>query len=395
MSATSNQYDLRYIEEATPGVTPSNPALKYVRITQASLTASNTFTESEELSPLGVPTDVALTDRSVSGTVDIEASYASHDDFLSAALKSNWAVTDFSGSATTTTLATNNLTATGAFANVVVGQLIDLKGMTTAANNRTYRVVAKQDNSTITVSPIPASAETTVDANITSDVLRSGQVNKTFTLVERFKDSDDHATRTYRGEAVSTYSMSLATGSIVTGQIGFMGRSSEWGTDPAISGETSVDAPLTPVFDSVNNIDNVWLGSVNLCEAGLLQSLDFNIDNQHREQKAVCKLGAANVVAGTQRITVSGTQYFFDKTEAERAEAVTDFAFSFRIVDNDGNGYDILLPRCKYSQYDVAPGGKDSDVTATFELLSLADPDTGAVAVVSRIRTSPGPDGTT
>ena len=49
MSATSNQYDLRYIEEVTPGVTPSNPALKYARITQAALTASNTFTESEDI----------------------------------------------------------------------------------------------------------------------------------------------------------------------------------------------------------------------------------------------------------------------------------------------------------------------------------------------------------
>lgn len=394
MSATANRFDLRRVKEVNWGDTPSNPALTYIRNTGESLSESISTERSQEIRSDRSTADLIVVDASVSGGFNFEMSWASYDDFIASALMSAWVDTEFDGSITTTTGSSDNLSAPGAFNTVVVGQLIALRGMTTPANNRLYRVTGKTSNDTITVVPAPATAETTADANIVGSYCKNGVTEQSYTIVKRFNDASPVTTQLFTGMRVGGFSLELATSSLVTGTFNFMGADATWGPHPAISGETSVTAPTTPVMNAVTNLVDIDQDGDNLCASGALANLTFELDNQHREQKGVCKLGAVGIVAGQLMVNVSGAQYFRNSTEAAKFKAGTPFSFSFSLQDNDGNLYNFFMPKNKYETFDVNADGLDTDVMSESGFTALYDPDTDAVIIISRIRAS-GDNGTT
>lgn len=394
MSATSNRYDLRRVKESVWGTTPATPALTYIRNTGESLNESITTEKSQEIRADRATTDLIPVDASVGGSFNFEMSYGSYDDLIEAALMSAWVDTEFDGSITTTTNADDNLSATGAFTNVVVGQLIQLRGMDTAANNRTYRVTGKTDNNTVSVFPIPNTAETTADANVIGSYLKNGVTEQSFSIVKRFNDASPVTTQLFTGMRVGGFSLDMSTASLITGSFNLIGRDATWGVNPAVTGETSVAAPTTPVMNAVTNLIDIDQGGTNLCATGALANLTFELDNQHREQKGVCKLGSVGVVAGQLMVNISGSQYFNNATEAEKFKAGTPFSFSFTLQDNLGNAYNFYMPKNKYETFEANADGLDTDVMAESSFTALYDADTDAVIIISRIRAS-GSAGTT
>ena len=394
MGATANRFDLRRVKETTWGTTPSNPALSYVRNTGESLSESISTEKSQEIRADRATADLIPVDASVGGGVNFEFSYGAYDDLIASALMSAWVDTDVDGSVTTTTDAADNLSCTSAFTNVVVGQMITLRGMTTAANNRNYRVTGKTDNDTITVYPIPNTAETTANANIIGSYCKNGVTEQSYTLVKRFNDAVPVTTQIFTGMRVGGFSLDLATASLITGSFNFIGSDAEWSTNPAFSGETSVAAPTNPVMNAVTNLTDIDQSGTNLCAAGTLANITFELDNQHREQKGVCKLGAVGVVAGQLMVNVSGSQYFENADEANKFKAGTPFSFSFNLQDNLGNQYNFYMPKNKYESFEVNADSLDTDVMADSSFTSIYDEDTDAMIIISRIRAS-GDAGTT
>lgn len=385
MAATANRYDLRRVKESSWGDTPNNPALTFVRNTGESLSNSLTTERSQEIRPDRTTADLIVTDASVGGAFEFELSYGSFDDFIEAALMSAWVDAGVTTPITTTTAATSNLTGTGVGANAIAGQLIELRGADTPANNRVYRVVDVVDSDTLTVTPIPSAAETSAGASTVGSYVRNGTVEQSFTLVKRFNDASPVTTQSFQGMRVTGFTLDMSTASLITGSFNFLGAQATWGTNPAFPGETSLAAPTTPVMNAVTNITDINMDGVGLCATGAVSSLTFELDNQHREQKGLCRLGNVGVVAGQLAVNVSGSQYFTNAVEAQKFENSDAFEFSFNLVDNLGNTYNFFMPKNKYETFDVNASGLDTDVMAETSFTGLFDENTGVVIVISRI----------
>lgn len=390
MSASANRYDLRRIKEVTWNQTPTSPALTFVRNLGESLSESISTERSQEIRPDRTTADLIPVDASVGGSFNFELSYGSYDDFIEAALMSQWVTLAFSGAVTTVASATDNLTATGAFTNIVVGQLIVLGGATDPALNRAYRVISKTSNDTVTVLPQPASSEAVAAGTIDGSALRNGVLEQSFTMVKRFNDATPVTTQVFTGMRVTGFNFDLSTASLITGAFNFLGSRAEWDTDPAFAGETSNSLPYTPVMNAVTNLVDVDQDGTNLCATGALSNLTFELDNQHREQKAICTFGSRGIIAGQLLINFSGSQYFVNSTEAQKFKSGTPFSFSFTLQDNLGNQYNIYTPKNKYESFEVNASGLDTDVMAETSFTALYDEATNTAIVISRIPASVG-----
>lgn len=391
MSATANRAEVLRVKEATWGELPNNPAWTPVRMTGESLNNDITTEQSQEIRPDRALTDLVNVDAAVGGGVDFELSYGSFDDLLEALLMDSWttvSVASVGGDIETLATHDDNLISVtpGKFASVRVGQSLVIDGFTDPGNNGVFKVVAKADDETLTLFPEPASAEsaTGADVEMTGDVLSNGITEQSFSLLRVFNDASPVARQLFSGMRVGSMSLEFSTGSIVTGSFTFLGRSAEWiNAEPA--GSTTNPASTTDVMNSVTNIFDINMNGVGLCATGLVSNFTLEVDNQHREQKGLCRLGAVGVVAGQLSVTVSGSQYFVNDAEAVNFEQSRDFSFSWGMEDADGNRYVFNLPRNKYESFAANASGLDTDIMSEVTFRSLLDTASGKVILISRL----------
>lgn len=81
---------LRFIPEATIGVTPATPALKQLRFTSESLNYNIENTKTAEIRPDRTETDLVQTSAQGGGEISFELSYGSFKEFMEAALCGTW-----------------------------------------------------------------------------------------------------------------------------------------------------------------------------------------------------------------------------------------------------------------------------------------------------------------
>lgn len=90
MSET-NRVILRYIDEVTYGITPTDGVWQKVRFNSDDLTAQPQTTQSEEIRDDRMISDLILTSMTVGGGYQSELSYGSFDDFMEMAMGGTWA----------------------------------------------------------------------------------------------------------------------------------------------------------------------------------------------------------------------------------------------------------------------------------------------------------------
>lgn len=387
--AVANRFDLHRVKEVVWGTTPSAPTLIETRLTGEALSESIETTQSQELRANRAPTDVVPVDASVGGSFDFELSWESYDDLIESALMSAWVDSAHTGTLTTTTTATDNLTGSaGAFSDVTVGQSLALTGFSNPLLNRIYRVTGKANNQTLTLFPVPAAAATDT-ASVVGQWVKNGITEQSYTFVKRWNDLTPIETQIFRGVRIGGFNLDMSTASLISGSFTLMGRTTEWDDNTFITGATVQSAPVTPTMNAVTNVADISIDGVGLCATGMVSNMTFSLDNQHREQKAICVFGNAGVVAGQLQVTVSGSQYFTGSAEASKFKNSTDFEFSFALQDRDQNTYVFTMPRCKYESFEANASGLDTDIMAETSFLGLHDPDTDCVIIISRIPVFP------
>lgn len=393
--ATANRTPLFQVKEVTWGITPATPALVEVRYTGEAVNDSISTEKSKEIRADRMVTDLIVVDSSPAGSINLELSYDSFDGFIESAMMSTWG-TQLTVAAISTDTAflalaapTANLTSTlnTKFANIAIGQWIRAVGWTASAgaNNGYYRVVAKASNQSLSVAPTPAAAETSVGAanTLVGRTIKNGIVEQSYTLVKIFQDSTVVTRHVFTGMRVKGISLELSSGSILTGALNFCGRNADMRTT-AFSGETYPAGTTTDVMNCVSNVLNIILDGAPLGDVGALMSMNFELDNQHREQKGLGVLGNVGVVAGQLMVNVTAQQYFESRAQSDRFKASTAFSFSFRLQDTFGNAYIITLPRCKYESFVVNSSQLDSDVMAETSFTALRDPVTSCMIQIDK-----------
>lgn len=388
--ASANRTSLYAVKESTWGTTPASPALKELRFTGEQLDASQSFEKSQEIRSDRMVTDTVQVDASPSGSVNVELSGASYDDFLEGVMMSAWSaqlnIAGVGGDISTLAASSNNITSTtsGKFTNVVVGQWIKLSGFTATALNTFYKVTAKADNQTLTVVPQPSTAETPsgTAANIDGSYIRNGVTEQSWSIVKIFNDATVATRQIFTGMRVGGMSLDLSTGAILTGSFNFMGKGATW-SESAFSGETTVAASTTEVMNSVTDVFDIQQDGAAFTVGSIMQ-LGLEIDNQHREQKGIGVLGNAGVAAGQLLVNATAQQYFESKAQADLFSNATSFSFSFRLTGRDGYTYIFTMPKCKYESFVANAGGLDSDVMADTQFTALRDATTNCMLQIDR-----------
>lgn len=375
--AETNQRKLIYATESTWGTKPAS-GWKTFRSTGDSLDATQETTVSEEIRSDRMTSDVIRTSFGASGSIDIEMSYSTYDDFLASVLYSSWQ--DVIESSITATAAISSGTYDGMTKITIadnlitrykVGQWIKTSGAT--GNNATYNsryrvtaVVATGSDKGVYVDGTTLGALSTY-TNFQIDPFRrliNGTTASSYSIQKQFDDLTNQIVD-FAGMRVSTFELSVAAGERITGTIGFLGKDMSIVTS-AISNPTA--ANTKDIMSSGPNVNSVLINEVDV---GSISNLSMNIDNNLRALQSVGEIGATNVNAGTCSVTGNLATYLKNLTEVERFIDGDAMSLSFDLND-ETNYYTIFMPKCKYSAMSVPIAGANQDVIAEGEFQALA-----------------------
>jgi len=151
-SGSTNRSKTAYVLESTFGTTPATPAFQELRVTSNGLEYKPTRTTSAEIRSDRQVSDQILTKFDASGTIGLELSFQTFDDFLQAVLQGTWVnQPQQSVTALTTT------TATVAAGTTFKAQMLALtSGFAVSANNGLFVVSSSGSTSVV----FPASSFT-------------------------------------------------------------------------------------------------------------------------------------------------------------------------------------------------------------------------------------------
>jgi hypothetical protein len=260
------------------------------------------------------------------------------------------------------------------FATVVIGDWIKT-GNGSAANNGVFKVTARSDT-VLTVEPTGVLADQTVgasavDANY-SVIELSAVVNGTepatpFYFEREYGDLSNEFVGHY-GQAISSGSLSVEPGSIITGAFEFLGQTAASVT--ATEGDGSnVAATTTTVMNAVDNVDYIMEGSVAYACTAYNQTVTPNL----RPRMVIGTLGAESMGQGTIGVTGGHTAFYEDKTLIDKHLDMTSSNLAIVFVDEDGNYYVFDYPHIRYSSGSRVGGGINQDVLAEMEWTAIRE----------------------
>lgn len=226
------------------------------------------------------------------------------------------------------TAATRTITLTGAFADAVVGQRIDIAGMATAGNNGTFVIESVTDDDNIVVTAASAGA---------------------------IADETGPATARVTGSGAS------------------------WS-----GGGSYTQATTTPVLNATSNVGQILIDGKP--SKACFQSLDLNLSNNLREVPCIGRK-FPRVEYGKQDISGSIQKAFVDLELWRAMKDHQDISLSFGFVSSDKqHGIHVSLPRVTLSsdQVDLS-GGNNSDVSDNVDWSALRYVDANGQAYHIRI----------
>lgn len=392
--ADTSRTQLSYIDEAAAfGVIPVAGNPNNLRMTGESLKFALQTDSSKEIRPDRQKPDIILTGAAANGGFNFELSYNEYDTLLQAALQGTWVVygTNGVGSVFSGTYTVNTITAgvapigANAFTTLAQGQWFQLNAPGNV-NDKKYCKVHASTPPTATVVTLDASTPLvangpTAGSFLTASRLTNGVVQRSFTLQKAFTDINQFFA--YRGMTAAKMSLSLQSGSIVTGAFDFMGK------DCVRLGATQM--PGAPVASKAFEMMNAVSGVGNILEGGValagtfIKKLDFGIDNSLRGRDAIGTLGAVSIGSGTIDLQGSIEVYLADGTLYDKFTNNVSTSLSFRIADAAGNGYIVTLPHVEYKDAAVNAGAINQDAMLAMPWEALMDPVTGKTIIVDRV----------
>jgi hypothetical protein len=163
--------------------------------------------------------------------------------------------------------------------------------------------------------------------------------------------------RTFEGVEVFSYTQSLASESILAETYTMTGLTLQEGTDLPTQ-QPDVDYELSEVLGSVKGVESIWFnGAKRKCFA---QSLEFSIDNQGSESKAIGQEGACALAYGDPIITGSASLYSLKSNPYEMdmlADSQVLFPFGYVLYDVTEDKRMVVSGMCKATTVDSPPDG--------------------------------------
>lgn len=379
--ASSSATQVRYIPEATFGVTPVAGNPLNLRVTGESLSYEISKQASNEINATRTISSMIPTGASAAGDLNGEMQYREYDRFMESTLQSTFTVYGTAGVGTTFTADFTATTITASVAPTTTSALTLLKRgqwfrlTTGGANNGKLFRVSTSVSPTSTVITLDAGTPATVASSVATCSVQTrrlshGTTQTSYTIEKNMTDVG--VFEAFTGMTPSKMSIALASGSLSTINFSFMGKQAAMATATTLPG--------TPVasynFDIQSGVTGtscqVWEGGVPLTST-FVKSVSLDYDNALRGQDALCSLGYVGIGSGTIALTGSMSIYFADKTIFDKFVANTNTSLIFSTMDGSGNGYVFSMPVVNISSYQVTAGGKDADLMAEVQFTALRD----------------------
>lgn len=379
--ASSSAVQVRYIPEATFGVTPVAGNPLNIRVTGESLNYDITKAMSTEINSTRTISSMIPTGAKASGDLNGEMQYREYDRFMESTLQSTFTVYGTAGVGTTFTADFTATTITASVAPTTTSALTNLKKgqwfrlTTGGVNNGKLFRVSSTVAPTSTVITLDAGTPATVGTSVATCSVQTrrlshGTTQTSYTIEKNMTDVG--VFEAFTGMTPSKMAISIQSGNLSTINFSFMGKNAAM--------TTSTVLPGTPVasysFDIQSGVTGascqVWEGGAPLTGT-FVKSLSLDYDNALREQDAICSLGSVGIGSGTIALTGSLSIYFADKTLFDKFVANTNTSLAFSTMDGAGNGYVFSLPVVNISSYQITAGGKDADMMADVQFTALRD----------------------
>ena len=251
------------------------------------------------------------------------------------------------------------------------------------ADNNDYCQVVSIATSKLIVSGSTLINESGVTGTIVNGgMLRNGVTQHSYSIEKEFADIGQFAS--FAGMEVDTFSLEIASNAIVTGTLGFMGRTAGNG-QVTIGTGAPLEAPTNDVYNATSNMASIREAGVALSSSTFFATaISTSVANGLRGQKAVAVEGSVGIGKGRCEVTGSLSAYFVNEVLLEKFLNNTATSLDYRLTDEAGNTYIVTMPEVKYSSATTDLSGIDADVLIPLDYQALRDPVLGFTIQVDR-----------
>lgn len=403
-NSSSSFGQLRYIPEATPGVTPATGNGVNLRMTQPSMKAAIATVKSNEIRSDRLSTGLTRTDQNVDGGFNFELSGKEYDPFLEGLLGSSFAHygTVGLGTSFTNTTTASSITAaaaptgSSAFTGLTVGSWFKLVPPTSALTavkdyfaDKWFKVHASTAPTTTVITldastPLAGVGLVTAVAGYTlsQSLIANGAVLKTFTFEHALTDVSQFLA--FTGMQTDMFSLDVQVGAIVTGSFGFMGRGHTINGATTLPGSPVLSQSLE-VMNAVTDIGVVYEAGTNLLSStSFIKGMKLDVKNNLRGQKAIATFGNAGVGIGELALSGSLEVYFQDATYYNKWLNGTTTSLAIGMADALGNGYLVEMDKVQFKDGALNLGANNTDVMLSLPFNAFYSATTGRGIRITR-----------
>jgi len=218
-------------------------------------------------------------------------------------------------------------------------------------------------------------------------VIKNGVTKKYFTIEKNTPTATptNYFTQ-FTDMQVGGMTMNIAQGAIVAGSFSLLGSTEPVNAGTSLDGSGYTAAPTFPVFNSLANVSAV---SVDATPAGFVESVNFTVTNNLREQRAIGYVAPAGVASG--QFVVTGTVSLYFASNALYTKFLNDQEFSLSVTLDDltdtvnGNQYTMTFPKCKFNNITKNITGNNQDVLLQGDFQALLDGTLAATMSMSSL----------
>lgn len=211
----------------------------------------------------------------------------------------------------------------------------------------------------------------TADRWTHGEAITNGTTKHCLTLLQRVLLSNgNYDWYVFRGVQVSSLSLSFEPGAIITGTVNIMGtgaQSYENTAASAYSGWTFTPDYGNPLMSAVSSLTGLQLQNSSSVDQGIVfQNFSLTLDNQTREQFGVGtgSIYAAGVASGRFMATMEAAAYYSNPKIFNALAGDSEMKIVFSMLDSASEGYTWLFDKVKVTQ-----GGKPNASQADDDLI--------------------------
>lgn len=396
--ASSANGALRYIVEATPGVTPVAGNSTNLRFTSPTLKAAVATVKSNEVRSDRLRPGSVRSDLNLDGGFNFELSGKEYDPFFESLLNDTWAhygTNGITATAFTATTTASTLTAavapTGgdAFTGIGLGEWLKIVPPVGASQavkdyfaDRWFKSHASTASTTTVITldastPIVAPGIVTSQAGykISRSIVKNASTKKYFSLEYAMTDVAEFMA--FRGMRANSLDLSIDVGAIIGGSFGFVGMGHSSVTATTMPGSPIASQTLDPQ-SAVTDVGTIYEAGTDLLANGsFIKSVKLNVNNNLRGQKAVAVYGNAGIGDGELALSGQLEVYMPDASYYRKWLNGTNTALQLGTGDALGNGYLFDFPKVTFKDVGFNPGGTTDDTMLTLPFDAFYDPTLG------------------